>query len=295
MNLDFKDCTFLIPIRIDSSDRLRNLFLTLKYLLNYTSTNIIVKESDSESKYDKYLKHFFSDDEVKYIFEKNDNILFHKTKILNDMISEAQTQYVSAYDVDIILPLTTLQKTKELLANGADVVYPFVHGILGERKVVFKNEKNYFEQPLELENHGFIANNLNTSFLDENYFYNHNALGYGFSDFGMCQFFNKKSYISGFMENENFLSYAPEDKEKHFRFKILGYDVQRVNDYVYHMEHFRTHNSSHLNPHMSKNNELWAYLQTLNKEQLIVYYKKQDYYVKRTQDVNTIPTNNTKI
>ena len=35
------------------------------------------------------------------------------------------------------------------------------------------------------------------------------------------------SIIEGGMENENFRAYAPEDKERYFRFTTLGYKVGR--------------------------------------------------------------------
>ena len=45
------------------------------------------------------------------------------------------------------------------------------------------------------------------------------------------------------MENENFKAYAPEDKERFYRFNTLGYSVGRINNYVYHLEHARGENS----------------------------------------------------
>ncbi|BCU98127.1 MAG: hypothetical protein CM15mV20_2220 [uncultured marine virus] len=49
MKKDLKDCTFIIPIRIESTDRLRNVITILCYLNSNFDTNIIVKEVDKES------------------------------------------------------------------------------------------------------------------------------------------------------------------------------------------------------------------------------------------------------
>ena len=49
MKKDLKDCTFIIPIRIESTDRLRNVITILCYLNSNFDTNIIVKEVDSKS------------------------------------------------------------------------------------------------------------------------------------------------------------------------------------------------------------------------------------------------------
>jgi hypothetical protein len=88
------------------------------------------------------------------------------------------------------------------------------------------------------------------------------------------------------MENENFISWSPEDKERYLRFKILGYNVGRIDySYVYHLEHFRGHNSGFGNPHIRRNNELWDYLQSLNQKQLERYYQSQKY-LKKYQSYN---------
>ena len=104
------------------------------------------------------------------------------------------------------------------------------------------------------------------------------------SDFGWVQFFNRSVYNEGGMENENFRGSSPEDKERFFRFTTLGYNVGRIDNWIYHLEHSRGPNSwpesVRGNPYMSQNFELWNYLQTLNKEQLKEYYSKQDYLKK---------------
>ena len=44
---DLSNATFIIPIRIESEDRLRNVLTVVYFLLNNFDTNIIVKEVDS--------------------------------------------------------------------------------------------------------------------------------------------------------------------------------------------------------------------------------------------------------
>jgi hypothetical protein len=98
------------------------------------------------------------------------------------------------------------------------------------------------------------------------------------SQFGHVQFFKTSSYIEGGMENENFISWSPEDKERYFRFTTLGYKVGRLeNEFVYHLEHYRGQNSWFGNPYIEKNNQLWEYLQRLSKQQLKEYYHSQEY------------------
>ena len=49
MKTDLSQATFIIPIRIESSDRLRNVITIVAFLVENFDTNIIVKEVDSKS------------------------------------------------------------------------------------------------------------------------------------------------------------------------------------------------------------------------------------------------------
>ena len=86
------------------------------------------------------------------------------------------------------------------------------------------------------------------------------------------QFFRRSVYIEGGMENENFRAYAPEDKERYFRFTTLGYKVGRINNVVYHLEHARGENSWFSNPHMESNLQEWEMISGMDKKQLMDYY-----------------------
>ena len=47
MRPDLKDTTFIIPIRIESEDRLRNVITTTCFLLDNFNTNILIREVDA--------------------------------------------------------------------------------------------------------------------------------------------------------------------------------------------------------------------------------------------------------
>ena len=49
MKTDLSNATFIIPIRIESDDRLRNVVTSIAFLVENFNTNIIVKEVDKES------------------------------------------------------------------------------------------------------------------------------------------------------------------------------------------------------------------------------------------------------
>ena len=48
MRIDLSQATFIIPIRIESPDRLRNVVTTTAFLMENFDTNIIIKEVDEE-------------------------------------------------------------------------------------------------------------------------------------------------------------------------------------------------------------------------------------------------------
>jgi len=96
--------------------------------------------------------------------------------------------------------------------------------------------------------------------------------------YGFAQFFNTESYMEGGGENENFVAYAPEDVERHYRFKTLGYKISRLDSLVYHLEHSRTPNSWFTNPYRQANEAEWIKVSKMNKEQLEQYIKQSSFF-----------------
>jgi len=267
MKIDLTKATFIIPIRIESSDRLRNVITTTAFLLENFDTNIIIKEVDSESVFQRdalpVLKDILDVDvNVQHIFEKSNELLFHRQKVLNEMVMEAKTEIVVNYDCDVLLPLDSYQKSyQSILDYTHDVVYPYEQGMYQYQVRATDEIVSEFLQTRDftiLDKHS----NLHTS------------------DFGWAQFFRRQVYIDGGLENENFKAYSPEDKERFYRFTTLDYNVGRINDYVYHLEHERGENSWFSNPYMLSNMEEWEKIQIMNKEQLIEYYSNQQYLKK---------------
>jgi hypothetical protein len=267
MKCDLKEATFVIPIRIESSDRLRNVITTTAYLLENFDTNIIIKEVDSESIFENEALPILKDIldvnvNVNHIFEKSDEPLFHRQKVLNEMIMEADTKIVINYDCDVLLPLESYDEAyQSILHHTYDIVYPYGSGMYQYQVQATDDIVSHFLQTLDF------------SYL-EKHSKKHT------SDFGWVQFFNRKVYIDGGLENENFKAYAPEDKERFYRFATLGYNIGRINDCVYHLEHSRGENSWFSNPYMQSNMDEWEKIRGMNRDKLLQYYSNQNYLVK---------------
>ena len=163
-------------------------------------------------------------------------------------------------------PETYIESCRMISEDNYDVVYPYGFGTW--QKQIFANDELVSQ---------FLSNDFDFSILEKNHKEN-------LSRYGHVQFFDRKSYIEGGMENENFKGSSPEDVERHHRFITLEYNVGRLNHWIYHLEHSRGDNSWPVsyekNPHMKDNINLWDFLQTLNKKQLANYYNNQKYLKK---------------
>jgi len=274
MKKDLKDCTFIIPIRIESDDRLRNIITVLCYLNYNFDTNIIVKEVDVESKFDKLalpqiIEYCGDVSSINYIFEQSNDPLFLREKILNEMLVLTKTKVIVNYDCDMILPIETyLESYNRIMEDKSDMIYPYGEG-RGYLSKVNASDELVTEF---LNDDNFDLNILKRSSVEDN------------AGFGWIQFLSRDVYFEGGMENENFMGSAPDDYERHHRFTTLGYRVYRINSEVFHLEHSRGMNSypqsMSQHPYWNHNWNLWQYLEKCSKEELIEYYSKQSYLEK---------------
>ncbi len=258
----FKDVTFIIPVKIESEDRKFNFLRVIQHLCDTLDTNIIIYESDIDSKVMHLLKQIDRRDTIiEHIFDRNENEVFHRTRYLNIMLQKSRTPVTVNYDIDVLLPAEAYFHARERIIHGdMDLVYPFNQGA-DQLQVTFPNKDNY------------KAENL----MDPQYCQPWGSLC------GHVQFFKTESYINGGMENENFISYGAEDRERMNRFLRLGYKVEWSPFKVYHLEHSRGLNSSVQNTWYHHNEALYNRLNNMERDEIIEYYKNQEYI--KTQGV----------
>ena len=266
-----KDLTFIIPTRIETEDRLRNIISSVSYLLKHHPSNVIVKEVSPQSTF-KFraipeIKKYADISNLTHIYEQTSEPLFCKSKVLNDLIVAADTKFVANYDADCILPLTSYHQAYALLAGDkADVVYPYGCGIYQ-----WKAEYN-------MQVYQEFVSTLDYRVLDKRRTLSNSTIGW-------TQFVNRQKYIDSYMMNENFISWGCEDDEFYFRMSTLGNRIARVEDYVYHLEHSRTENSWFSNPNFNNNWQLWHTIKTFDKDKLVEYYKGQEYLKTRRKQL----------
>jgi hypothetical protein len=243
--IDLKDVTFTIPVSYDHPDRKQNLDLSLCLLQRDFDTNVIVMEQGGDKF--QYVKEW-----AKY--EKFEGKDFHRTRMLNLMAEQAQTDIVVNWDADTFLPPTQIFQAVEKIREGSDMVYPF-----DGRSARVPRSGNFakLEKMLDVGIFG------GTEFrgMDK------------YDSVGHCVFFSRQSFINGGMENENMVSFGPEDVERYERFKRLGYKVERIKGPVYHMDHYVGQNSSNRNPYFKSNWQELDRIRVMSDEQLKDYVK----------------------
>jgi hypothetical protein len=272
--LDLKNTTFIIPIKVEHPDRYRNAKTTLGFLNSHFKTNVFIYEisEDGNTKIDfknelknLKVKHWIVNDEV-----------FHRTKYLNIMLDEVKTKVVVNYDIDVILaPSNYLECQRAILDGESDVIYPYEFG-LGQKMV---------HDVINIEE--FYKSGFDINYIDDR----PDVFNIYGAEYGHCMFFNTEIYKKNGGENEDFISYGPEDKERGERFIRLGFNVNwKPGYYVYHFEHHRGNDSSPRNPHFDHN---WAVYNNLNSlherdsNEYASYYRNPDY----TKNYKTIGNN----
>ena len=263
--------TFLIPTRIETEDRLRNIISVVSYLLKHTDAKVIIKEVAPHNNFLfralPIIKKYVDVSNLTSLYEESNEPLFCKSKVLNDLIVESDTKFVANYDADCILPVESYHNAYAMLENDqADVVYPYQCGIYQWRSTYNMNIFNSF------------MNTLSTNVLDKDKSLSNSTIGW-------TQFIKRQTYIDCYMMNENFVSWGCEDDEFYFRMSTLGNRIARVNNYVYHLEHSRTHNSWFSNPNFNNNYNLWNTIKTFDRNQLVNYYKDQEYLKNRKKEI----------
>lgn len=246
------DITYIIPTRIESEDRRLNAIKSLSYLCKYSPHNIIILESDSESKIPSILESIDTNGaKIEYIFIQNSDKLFHKTKFLNMMLKKVTTSVVSNYDIDVLLHPTAYTECYKLIKEeNYDLVYPYLAGdYLIDIKCTSREKITY------------DINILNS----EDFFVK-------ICNHGLCQFLKTDSYVKAGGMNEKFLSYGPEDWELGYRFKTFGYKITWTRNFIFHLDHSRGLNSGVDHEMAQSNYDLYEAIQKMSKEQLRAYY-----------------------
>lgn len=214
---DLSDVTFIIPIRMDSEDRLNNLDLILRFLKKHFNTTLLVIEKDDIARVN--LQALIAG--VNYTFIPSKTRDFFRTQVLNRAVVKCITPIVSIYDSDVIADPEHIIEAVNAIRNGiATLAYPYNGSFININRGLIGD----FYKHLNFKSYHYLldsgAKNIRHSY-------------------GGCFFVNRKEYIECGMENEFFSSWGKEDVERAKRIQILGYKIHRTKGSLIHFNHYR--------------------------------------------------------
>ncbi len=253
--INLQDFTFLIPLRIDSINRLENTLVSIDYIQANFDTQVSVLEASGRN---TGLLNRLLPQEVNYVFVEDMDTIFHRTKYINQLVKSVDSEYIIVWDTDIIIPVDQLNKSVKLLKKReVDFVTPFKDKFLDTSEVL----RDLYIQTRDLgilEMHQGKMKAL----------YNPNPVGGAFLA-------HRQTYIDAGMENERFYGWGREDGDRVNRWKILGHKHQHIEGALYHLTHERGVNSTFHSPNQDsrKMTELNRSL-AMSKEELWKEIKK---------------------
>lgn len=218
------DLTVLMSVRLDSIDRLENILAVTKYIVSNFEIKIHVLECAHTNNgilkrlLDRKIEYFF--------FESNDPILY-RTRLINRMIENVKTHYISNWDSDAIVPIGQFIEAIKLLQNNeASFVYPYERLCLDTTYIL----------------RGLFFDERKSLVLEENK--NKMREIYMPDPVGGIFLANLEKYKESGCENEDFYGWGMEDGERYYRWINLGYKVKRVTGPLFHLSHIRGINSN---------------------------------------------------
>lgn len=269
---DLSRTTFIIPLKIEHTDRLRNAKTVLNFLNKHVKTKVFIFEVNELAQTAMPFIRGLENLEISHWIAPTESA-FHRTKYLNIMLDKVETPVVVNYDIDVILDPDNMVACQDRILNGeADVIYPYELGY-GQIQVLEKFDYEEFEKS------GYNINYINEG----------NCTNKHQAECGHCIFFNTDVYRKLGGENEEFVSYGPEDKERMYRFQQLGKRVEwREGHFVYHFEHYRGNDSWVTNPHFQGNWKVFENLKAMDVAALSHHYAGGAVYLQNYEKIGKL-------
>lgn len=214
--------SFVIPIRVDSVERERNLDVVVELLSAMEGADISILEGDKKPLY-KLKKEYKN---VRYRFITDDDPVFYRTKYLNLLLRDAKGAIVGVWDTDVIISREQILDAAKAIKSGRAVMsFPYD----GRFCALSPKNSDQFVQDRSFER------------LDELVKTQH--MVHGPHSVGGAFLVNRKLYLQSGGENEHFYGWGPEDAERAKRMEILGLPVYRAKGPLFHLFHPRNENS----------------------------------------------------
>lgn len=243
--IDLTQATFLVPLKFDSLERVRNLLVMLRFLSRHVETTVTLTETGAHPAFPPHLAELPA--MARYDFVPDARPFFHRTRLLNRMLRACATPVAVVCDADVVCHPAQLKRAMAAIAGGADMVLPYDGRFLDVPEAHIPRllgPPAGFPGPKEC------------------------AVLYADGTGGMV-FFRKERLCAAGLYNERFRSWGHEDRELLHRMTMLGYRFTRVPGCMLHLHHPR-HADSHpmKNPYFADNTQEYERMRALDRQAL---------------------------
>ena len=241
MRTKLDDISFLIALKVDSEDRIKNLDLTISYLTHYFDVEIILCEQGPTP----VLENRYAN--CKYVFHQIDEF-FNRQKGVNIAAKHSNKPYIAHYDADILLePEQIIKSIEALRSKEVELILPY-------NGYFYDVPKHFHQHILDTKTlTGFTTNDCEL---------------FTVRGVGGVVLFNKEIFWKNGGANENFKGLGYEDNEIFDRFRILNTKMARINKPLFHLNHVRKETSYNYNPFVKDNEKEYVRIASMSYEQL---------------------------
>ena len=239
--VDLTAATFLIPLRIDSGDRLRNVIAVCEWLSRTFTTQVLIGHADPEK-----IRALLPASVDCIPIDDDELYPFHSTRIFNTLARRVTTPVLIQYDADVLIPPEQLvHAVEQARRNVAVVVYPYTYW----NSIPQEEIDSFLTQPIV------------------------RGARYGFprstgDPVGGCVVRDTEGFFSFGMDNEYFIGWNSEDKERHERAQRLGFSVSRIDGPLFHLDHAAVRHQSDIQQFHQLGEAERARLHALSETQL---------------------------
>lgn len=216
--------TIVMPVRIESDEREANLKAVLQHVCGL-GCRVILLEADKQSAFkDKKEMGLEMMRCIIHEFVADSSPVFHRTRYINRLLNETNTEIVAVWDADILIAYHQVYEAVDNILKGCTIAYPYN----GEYVMLSEVESNAARRAFDIEN-------LKSLKLQS-------VFGRPFC--GGVFLAHRQRYLQCGGENEHFTGWGPEDAERLRRVSILGHSVKWTEEgQAYHLNHSRGKNS----------------------------------------------------
>jgi predicted glycosyltransferase involved in capsule biosynthesis len=253
------DCSVIIPVQIDSQERLEHVHFLLRYFMKFfTNFELIVVEQGIEPR----IK-IPSRKGVRIEFLRNEEELFSPSKICNIGASFVKTSFFCKCDTDVFIhPRAIFDAFEKLKTNPhVSLVLPY-NGVSFTLKTPCREE---LMSSFRFDSLPFVKPEESMEFASPSIHLKSN------DSMGLIHHFRTSVFkeLGGY--NEEFIGWGYEDGEILTRFGLLGHPRTLLENYnAFHLDHPRFAGCQF---HLLKNMYLLDSVARMSKDQLIEYIK----------------------